>query len=227
MSLVDVTRLGRFLDKVKDLINTAIDTHTHSEYFSANGGTINGNTNVAGVLRVQSQQAFYYNSTSNSQTIGTNNATGGTNIACGASADVGVAGANMNTANIIPRNSSTYTLGNSNRRWKGIYSSAAVNVSSDKRLKRDITVMDEEALVDFVKNLHVVSYNYKDDPENVDPRIGLIAQDVQKADPEVAKFFVAEDENGYLGLKSADLVFPLIVAVQKLSARVAELEAAK
>lgn len=227
MSLVDVTRLGRFLDKVKGLISDAIDNHSHSEYFPVSGGTINGDTNVTGVLKVQGQQSFYYNASSKSQTVGTNNATGGTTICCGSSANVTVNGTNMKAANVLPKTSNTYTLGNTSLRWKGIYSNAAVNVSSDKRLKRDICTLNEEELVDFVNNLHVVSYNYKDDPEDADSRIGLIAQDVQKANADVAKFFVAEDENGYLGLKPADLVFPLIVAVQKLSDRVNELEAAK
>lgn len=199
--------------------------HTHSEYFSADGGTIGGDTNVNGVFRVKGQQAFYYNDNTNSQTIGTNNATGGTTICCGSSATVGVNGALMKTATVVPRATDTYYCGNANFRWKGVYSTSSVNVSSDKRLKRDISVMDEDALAKFISNLHVVSYNYKEDPKDTHARIGLIAQDVQCADKELAEFFVDEDENGMLGLKPADLVFPLIVAVQKLSARVAELEA--
>lgn len=225
MSLVDVTRLGRFLDKVKELIDDAINTHTHSTYFPISGGTVNGDTNVEGVLRVKGQQAFYYNDDTASQTVGTNNATGGTTICCGTNGTVGVNGALMKTATIVPRATGTYYCGNANFRWKGIYSTAAVNVSSDKRLKRNIRVMDEEALAKLVSNLHVVSYNYKDDPKDAHARIGLIAQDVQCADKELAEFFVDSDENGMLSLKSADLVFPLIVAVQKLSARVEELEA--
>ena len=51
----------------------------------------------------------------------------------------------------------------------------------------------------------------------------MIAQDVQAADPEMAKLFVTEDENGMLGLKPADFVFPLIAAVQYLSQEVEEL----
>ena len=40
---------------------------------------------------------------------------------------------------------------------------------------------------------------------------------------ERAGLFVAEDEVGMLGLRPADLVFPLIVAAQQLSAKVDEL----
>lgn len=201
-------------------------SHEHDEYFSVDGGTINGDTNVAGVLRVQGQQVIYYNASTNSQTIGTNNATGGTTICCGPSATAAINGTYLKTATILPRTTGTYTCGNANFRWSGIYSTAAVNVSSDERLKRDIKPVDEEALVNFVDGLNVCSYNYKSDAEDAPARIGLIAQDLIRIDPEIAKFFVSEDEDGMLGIKPADLVFPLLLAVQKLSARVTELEKA-
>lgn len=179
-----------------------------------------GDANVVGVLRVQGQQAFYYAPSTNSQTIGTNNASGGTTVCCGASADMTLNGANVKAANVLPRANNNFTLGNTTYRWKGIYSTAAVNVSSDERLKRDVCPVDGERLVEFVKGLNVVRYNYKSDPENADARIGLIAQDVRAVDSELAKFFVGEDEDGMLNLRPADLVFPLIAAVQELSAKV-------
>lgn len=245
MSLVDVTRLNRFLTKLKTFLssnyaplnhthsgyaytththsNYATTSHTHSDYFSKDGGTINGGVDIKGVLKIQGNQAIYYDTTENSQTIGTNNATGGTNICCGSSADVIVNGANMKAPTILPRATNTFYCGNSNYRWKGIYSTSAVNVSSDARQKRNIVKMDSEALERFVKGLNVVSYNYITDPEDAEARIGLVAQDVQNVDPEIAKFFVDTDENGMLSIKPADLVFPLIVTIQKLSEKVEEL----
>lgn len=56
--------------------------------------------------------------------------------------------------------------------------------------------------------------------DNLTTNIGLIAQDVRAVDSELAKFFVGEDEDGMLNLRPADLVFPLIAAVQELSAKV-------
>ena len=97
-------------------------------------------------------------------------------------------------------------------------------MASDKRLKRDIAPMDDAALAAFIEKLNVVSFNYNEDPVEAKSRIGLIAQDVQQADAALAKFFVEEDEDGMLGMTPADLVFPLIAAVQQLSQRVAELE---
>ena len=207
----------------------AASGHTHTldslGAFSDEGGTINGDTNVAGVLRVNGQQSFYFQTSTSAQTVGTNNATGGTTIRCGSEATVNINGANVKTANALPKASNTHTLGSTSLRWKGIYSAAAVNVSSDERLKRDIAPMDDEALAAFVEKLNVVSFNYNEDPANAKARIGLIAQGVQQADADLAKFFVDEDEEGMLNLRPADLVFPLIAAVQMLSKRVAELEA--
>ena len=96
-------------------------------------------------------------------------------------------------------------------------------MSSDARLKHGICPLDTERLAEFVRKLHVMEYNYRDDPRGSHTRIGLIAQNVQEADAEVAKFFVSEDENGMLNLRPADFVFPLIAAVQELSAKVDEL----
>lgn len=206
-------------------IGYAPEIHTHPEYFNANtGGTIDGDTNISGVLRIAGQQAFFFNEAAKTQTIGTNNATGGTNVGCGSSATVTINGASMKAPTILPRATNSFTCGSSDLRWSGIYSTAAVNVSSDERLKRDIEVVNADPLVEFIKNLNVVQYNYKDDPTDAKARIGLIAQQVQQADPEVAEFFVSKDENEMLGLKAADLVFPLILAVQRLSAEIDKLK---
>lgn len=184
-----------------------------------------GDVDIGGVLRVQGNQAYYFAPSTKSQTIGTNNATGGTTVCCGASADMTLNGANVKASNVLPKASNTHNLGSTNLRWKGIYSNAAVNVSSDARLKRGIRPLDSERLAEFVCKLGVVAYNYNDDPHDAHTRIGLVAQDVQHADSEIAKFFVGEDENGMLNLRPADLVFPLIASVQELSAKVDELSA--
>lgn len=215
--LIDLTGLQRFLAKVKALL---------ANYFPKTGGTINGDTNVSGVLRVQGQQAFYYATGTKTQTIGTNNATGGTTVCCGADAEMILNGKNQRTKNVIPQSTGTYNLGTTGYRWKGIYSAAAVNVSSDRRLKRGIYHTgpeDAAKLADLVRGLRVCVYNYKDDPEEMAPRIGLIAQEVRDACPELAFLFVHEGEDGMLSIRPADLVFPLIAAVQQLSARVDEL----
>ena len=102
-----------------------------------------------------------------------------------------------------------------------IYSKVTISVSSDERLKENIADVDAQACIDFINAVDVKTFNYKD---NETPCIGVIAQQLEKVSPELAKRLVTKDEEGMLGVKTSDLVFPLIVAVQALSARVAELE---
>lgn len=102
-----------------------------------------------------------------------------------------------------------------------IYSKVTISVSSDERLKENIAPVDAQACIDFINAIDVKTFNYKG---NETPCVGVIAQQLEKQSPELAKRLVTKDENGMLGVKTSDLVFPLIVAVQALSARVAELE---
>jgi hypothetical protein len=229
----DVTGLAAALEGKADATHThsgyAASGHTHAPAdigaFASTGGTISGDTNVAGILRVNGQQSFYFQTSTKSQTVGTNNATGGTTICCGASADVGVNGTNMKVPNVLPRSNNAFNLGSTSARWKGIYSAAAVNVSSDKRKKRDIDYFFEPDLLKFINGLCVASYNYNDDPADSKKRIGLIAQEVIAANHALAEYFVDVDESGFYNLRPADLVFPLIAAVQTLTAKVNQLEA--
>lgn len=102
-----------------------------------------------------------------------------------------------------------------------IYSKVAISVSSDERVKENIAPVDAQACIDFINAVDVKTFNYKD---NETPCVGVIAQQIEKLSPELAKRLVTKDADGMLGVKTSDLVFPLIVAVQTLSARVAELE---
>lgn len=149
-------------------------SHTHSGYLPLSGGSLSGNLNVGGILRVNSQQSVYDDgsmitlSTNNRQTM--------------------IAGSK-------------------------IYSKQTIQVSSDKRLKENIEDVNLFDCADFIEDLDVKTFNYIGDDT---PCIGVIAQDLQGT--EFEKFFVSAQpgEDGYLTVKAADLVFPLIVAVQKL-----------
>lgn len=165
----------------------AASGHNHDNaYFSKSGGTISGDTNITGIVRVNGKQSIYDSGTMT--VFGTNNQ------------DTMIAGSQ-------------------------VYSRTAITVSSDKRLKRDIFRLDDaEAFINFIRGLKVVAYNYKDDADDENPRIGLIAQEVQKADKAISKFVLTEDKNGMLGLKPADMVFPLIAALQGAFDRIDTLE---
>lgn len=204
------------------LSGKADTSHTHSEYFSANGGAVEGDVNVKGIFRVNGNQAYYHQTSTNTVTIGTNNAVGVT-VACAANGETAFNAGTVKTYNITPRNANSY-LGDANSRWKGIYSQTTVNVSSDKRLKEDIYSADSKQLSDFVRNLEVVGYKYLGDDKD---RMGLIAQDVIEADPDVADFLVDTDENGYYNIRPADFVFPLIASVKELWKEIERMKSSK
>ena len=128
------------------------------------------------------------------------------------------------TQQILPFDGGSYSIGASDNRYYSTYLRVNPNVSSDRRCKRDIEAMDINALAAFVAKLPVVSYNYNDDAADEAKRIGLIAQDVVAADPTIAQGCIEQDEKGFYSLRAADLVFPLIAAVQALTKRVEELE---
>lgn len=103
-----------------------------------------------------------------------------------------------------------------------IFSKQTITVSSDERLKENIEFADPEDCTEFINGLEVKTFNYIGDDT---PCIGVIAQDLKGTKFE--DIFVAKQpgEEGYLAVKAADLVFPLIAAVQNLSAEIDYLKA--
>lgn len=103
-----------------------------------------------------------------------------------------------------------------------VYSKTTITVSSDERLKENIAYADPDQCLDFINDLEVKTFNYVGDNT---PCMGVIAQDLQDSD--FADFFVFTQpgEEKYLAVKAADLVFPLIAAVQNLSAEIDYLKA--
>ena len=119
--------------------------------------------------------------------------------------------------------------------------------SSDERTKKDIADYDLKG-VDFIKELQLKTYLYKnpaDFPDEIrdskwdedgverleDPtetQVGLIAQEVEEALAKHgignAETYAPTQESGIKTLTYGNLIFPLIKAVQELSARVEELE---
>ena len=104
-----------------------------------------------------------------------------------------------------------------------IYSKTAISVWSDVRLKEGIAKVDADRAIEFIRKLPVVTYSYLGE-EGGQKHMGLIAQQVQKADPQIAKLFVSKSSEGYLAVDYASLVCPLILAVQRLSEEVERLK---
>lgn len=149
---------------------------------SASGGTVNGNLNVAGILRVNSQQCIY--DSGSMITLSTNNR-------------------------------QTMIAGST------IYSKVAISVSSDERLKEGIQNAPVNALAAMVDNIKLREFSYLGSDEK---NVGVIAQELIASNPKLEQYFVRTDADGYYSVKTADLVYPLIAAVQALGKRVAELE---
>ena len=66
-----------------------------------------------------------------------------------------------------------------------------------------------------IKQLKVYNYTFKDD-ENKTPRVGVMAQDLQKVFPDA----VTKGENGFLRIRWEDMFYALINAVKELDLRV-------
>lgn len=69
-------------------------------------------------------------------------------------------------------------LGHSSYRWKNIYSTNSIDVSSDERLKKEITTLDD-AYINMLLSLPARSYRWKESEQKI--QLGFIAQEVAAA----------------------------------------------
>ena len=193
-------------------------SHNHdSDYLKLSGGTIDGHVNVTGSYKMD-DYAIITNGSDDSIIFGSANKP--TIINGLSTADLIMYGAGCWIPTIKPRGGNgTQNIGTPSYRFQYAYFQNTPNVSSDERLKQDIESVKDTDMLDFIEKLDVVNYAFKDEPDI--ERIGLIAQAVEKAGGEK---YVDIDEEGMYGLRTADLVYPLIGAVQALAKRVAELE---
>ncbi|MFL9828070.1 tail fiber domain-containing protein [Rhodoplanes sp. SY1] len=93
-----------------------------------------------------------------------------------------------------------------------LWIAGALTQNSDQRLKKDITRI--EYPLDRLKYINGVSFRWRDDREDNERHIGVIAQEVQEAFPEL----VSKDASGTLSVNYPGLVAPLIEAVKELKA---------
>lgn len=87
-------------------------------------------------------------------------------------------------------------------------------VNSDRRLKKDIKDVDFS-----LPNVQLKTFKFKSD-ERKQTRVGFIAQEVQAQTPQ----FVDTDEKGMLSLDESALLMTAIYEINKLKAKIAELE---
>ena len=114
----------------------------------------------------------------------------------------------------------------------GLANFQANNVNlSDINTKKDITSVANTW--DCVKEWEIVNYRYKDQPDDSELNIGVIAQQVAKSCPEVITVFqeAKEATNGQLaqeerlGIKEQQMYWMAIKALQETQVRIEQLEA--
>ena len=194
----------------------ANEVHTHTEY-AAEGHT-HTPTSIGAAPSNHSHNGYAASGHSHSEYLPTS---GGT-----VSGNLNVTGIfRVNGQQSVFDSGTMITLSTNNRETmiagSKIYSKTTISVSSDRRLKENIEEVSADDMTKFINGLGIKSFNYIGSDE---PCIGVIAQEVTESNPELAKYFVRKDENGYYSVKASDLVFPLIAAVQKLAKEVEALK---
>jgi hypothetical protein len=108
----------------------------------------------------------------------------------------------------------------------GIANYSANNVNlSDVNTKKDISPVDDTW--DCLKEWEIVSFRYKDQPDDADLNLGVIAQQVAESCPEVITVFeeAKDDQPEKLGVKEQQMYWMAIKALQEAQARIEALEA--
>ena len=176
--------------------------------------------------------------------------TGNFNTVIGANSDISAVGGTDQVVigeGVTGTGNNEIALGNTSISAIKAQVSSITPYSSDKRTKKDIADYDLKG-VDFIKELQLKTYLYKnpaDFPDEIrdskwdedgverleDPtetQVGLIAQEVEEALAKHgignAETYAPTQESGIKTLTYGNLIFPLIKAVQELSARIEELE---
>ncbi|MCM1073667.1 MAG: tail fiber domain-containing protein, partial [Bacteroides sp.] len=93
----------------------------------------------------------------------------------------------------------------------------ADNFKSDRRLKNVGKTFNSG--LDKIKKLEVFNYTFKED-ESQTPRVGVMAQDLQKVFPNA----VFKGEDGFLRIRMEDMFYAVINAVKELDSRLSVLE---
>lgn len=129
---------------------------------------------------------------------------------------------------VKPAIDNAQTLGASGARWSAVWSATGTIQTSDMRLKTDIAPTDLG--LDFILALNPVRYRWRDTPEE-HVHYGLLAQDVLATArahgvPDFGGHVLVDedDADSAQALRYASFIAPLIAAVQRLAARIEELE---
>lgn len=97
----------------------------------------------------------------------------------------------------------------------------ALNCSSDRQLKKDITTLtDNEDILNNLDQLSPVTYRWNDQNNTADKQYGLIAQDVEDVFPE----FVSQGPDGYKSLSYTSFIPVNTAAINQLNNKVDKID---
>jgi hypothetical protein len=96
---------------------------------------------------------------------------------------------------------------------------------SDRNAKKDISLAADTW--NCVKEWEIVNYRYKDQPDDADLNLGVVAQQVAESCPEVITVFeeAKDDQPEKLGVKEQQMYWMAIKALQEAQVRIEQLEA--
>jgi hypothetical protein len=112
--------------------------------------------------------------------------------------------------NILPNSDNLFTLGESGFRWMSVWAVNGTIQTSDKRLKDNITPLNDG--LERIMKLNPVSFTWKDDPEGT-KHLGLVAQDVIGIIKEIV--VIGTDPDKILGINYSQFVPVLIKGMQE------------
>ena len=133
----------------------------------------------------------------------------------------GLLSINMMNNNVFTNNVLTLTS-------SGILTTAEVYEYSDKRVKKNISTIDNNFLLDKILKIQLKKYNYDkpdqtmDNPKHV--KIGVIAQEIKEIIPSIVNISPQNNIQDFHSIKSNELVYYLIGCIQNLNNRIINLE---
>ncbi len=119
--------------------------------------------------------------------------------------------AKATTANTIVLGTATETV-----QIPGSLTVATTSYPSDKKLKN--IGKEYTSSLDKIKQLKPFNFTYKDD-KNKTPRVGVIAQDLQKVFPNA----VSKGKDGFLTIRMEDMFYAVINAIKELDAKITQM----
>ena len=133
----------------------------------------------------------------------------------------------FNSFEFGPSINNNISLGSNLFRWKEIWSNNGLNMTSDRRLKKNISTIPYG--LETIRKLRPVSFQWKEEDSNV--RLGFIAQDMEEVIPEIVQHYVmneaeiervnAQGRSGYekdiYSMNYISLILVLVRAVSELA----------